>query len=625
MGNPGNTSWPLLITNMMKTRFLFLILICFSSTVFANYQYRLDLVNVKDDKVKVELTTPKVTQNTIEFHMPKVVPGTYSISDFGQFISDFKALDSNGKELEVTSPDGINRWEIKNATQLSKITYWVEDTWDSEKGSVFEPGGSNIEAGKNFIINTFAFFGYLDGMKEMNFEVVVSKPKGFYGSTALIPTSSDEKEDKFMVKGYNLLADSPMMYCEPDTAVRMVGGAEVLVSVYSPNGITNAAPVMEGIAPILEAQRKYLGGTLPVKKYAFIAYLAPVDGGGGGMGALEHSYSSLYYMPEVSNDRAGEMMKDVAAHEFFHIVTPLNVHSEEIHYFDYIDPKMSKHLWLYEGVTEYSAGHVQVSYKLITIDQYFQTLSQKMTMASFMLDDVPFTEISAGCLDKYKAQYLNVYQKGALIGACLDIILNDLSNGEFGLQELMRKLEKSYGIETPFKDENLFDKITELSYPAVREFFTKYVEGPNPLPYEEIFAKAGIIYEKYPKSKVLSFGKVGIEGDEEKGCYVVTITDRMNKFGEDMGYKEGDEIISFDGQKVTLENFPQIIADFRANHKEGDKITALVRRPDGKGGFKEKKLKGKAIAVKRRGQHILSLDPKASEKQIKVRNGWLNI
>jgi hypothetical protein len=32
-------------------------------------------------------------------------------------------------------------------------------------------------------------------------------------------------------------------------------------------------------------------------------------------------------------------MKDVVSHEFFHIVTPLTIHSKEIHYFDYNSPK----------------------------------------------------------------------------------------------------------------------------------------------------------------------------------------------------------------------------------------------------------------------------------------------
>jgi predicted metalloprotease with PDZ domain len=36
----------------------------------------------------------------------------------------------------------------------------------------------------------------------------------------------------------------------------------------------------------------------------------------------------------------------------FHIITPLSIHSKEIQDFDYNDPKMSQHLWMYEGVTD---------------------------------------------------------------------------------------------------------------------------------------------------------------------------------------------------------------------------------------------------------------------------------
>jgi predicted metalloprotease with PDZ domain len=56
----------------------------------------------------------------------------------------------------------------------------------------------------------------------------------------------------------------------------------------------------------------------------------------------------LFYqlMPE-------ELVKSMMdTHEFFHIVTH-SIHSKEIQDFDYNDPKMSEHLWMYEGVTEY--------------------------------------------------------------------------------------------------------------------------------------------------------------------------------------------------------------------------------------------------------------------------------
>lgn len=609
----------------LKAAFTGLLLLLFSASTFAqeSYRYTLDLANVQEDRVMVELLTPAVTAGEIEFQMPKVVPGTYSISNFGRFLNDFKAFDQAGNALEVTHPDE-NRWRIAGAEKLHRISYWVSDSWDDTgSNKIFQPGGTNIEAGKNFVINTFGFFGYLEGKKEMPFEVTVKKPAGFYGSTPLIAASSDASEDRFFVDGYNLLADSPMMYCLPDTSVKMVGGAQVLVSVYSPNKKTSSAAIMDGISEVLEAQRKYLGGTLPVEKYAFICYLAPPSQAGGGMGALEHSYSSFYYMPEVDDASAGAMMKNVAAHEFFHIVTPLSVHSEEIQYFDYIDPKMSRHLWLYEGVTEYSAGHVQVSYDLMSTTDYLATLQNKITTASYFLDTVPFTTISLGCLDEYKGQYMNVYQKGAIIGAALDIHLRDLSDGAMGLQDLMRKLEKFYGKSSAFKDEQLFDKIAELSYPEIRSFFRDYVEGPNPLPYKEIFQKVGIKYQRSLDRRVPTMGRVEFDINPKTDRFRVSSNKRMNKFGKDMGYQVGDEIVSFNGKEVTVDNFDAMIEEFRSTVKEGDKVYAVVLR-ESKGKVKEKKLKAKAVTKRQRAQNALSLDPNATPQQIRIRDAWLN-
>ena len=72
----------------------------------------------------------------------------------------------------------------------------------------------------------------------------------------------------------------------------------------------------------------------------------------------------------MSAEQLSSFVVRVAAHEFFHIVTPLNIHSKEIGDFDFINPKMSKHLWMYEGVTEYFAGHVKVYGGMQTTQEY---------------------------------------------------------------------------------------------------------------------------------------------------------------------------------------------------------------------------------------------------------------
>ena len=51
------------------------------------YQVNIDLAATADDKVPVEVYIPQSDSEFVEYHMAKVVPGTYSISDFGRFVS----------------------------------------------------------------------------------------------------------------------------------------------------------------------------------------------------------------------------------------------------------------------------------------------------------------------------------------------------------------------------------------------------------------------------------------------------------------------------------------------------------------------------------------------------------
>ena len=152
------------------------------------YEYTVDITKVVDDRVIVELVPPSIDQNEIIFYMPKIVPGTYAIADYGRFVNDLKAFDKKGRRLEVAKIDD-NSWKIKSAKKLARITYWVDDTFDATiKGpEIFWPAGTNIESGKNFVINTSGFFGYFEGMKEIPFQFNVIRSADFYGSTGLIP------------------------------------------------------------------------------------------------------------------------------------------------------------------------------------------------------------------------------------------------------------------------------------------------------------------------------------------------------------------------------------------------------------------------------------------------------
>jgi predicted metalloprotease with PDZ domain len=608
------------------------------------YHYLVDLTQVNNDKLLVELKPPAITATEITFNLPKMIPGTYAIEDYGRFVSEFKALDKKGKELPVEK-SGTNSWKIKNANKLAKITYWIEDSFDTQLGEpeIFWPAGTNIEDKKNFILNASGFFGYFEGMKKTAFEFDIIRPVDFYGSTGLIAqqtgspltaikfeklkTDDSKKVDIYKAEDYDQLVDSPLMYAKADTAVIRVANAEVLVGSYSPNSKITAKQIAASIKEVLMAQKEYLGGQLPVNKYAFIFYFTdkPVMS----YGALEHSYSSLYFMPERTIDEMNQQLRDFAAHEFFHIVSPLNIHSEEIGNFDFNDPKMSQHLWMYEGVTEYFAGNVQVKYGLITPDEYLDVINEKMIGLDQYDNNLPFTDLSKYTLDKYHDQYNNVYVKGALIGMCLDLELRKLSNGKYGMRNLMLDLSKKYGKKTSFKDDELFDEITKMTYPEIGEFFNKYVKAAEPLPFAQVLDWVGVNYIAEQKFKDYSIGinngDINVKPINEKPMLYISNEEHLNEMGKALGFKTGDVLVKMNGQQLPDlgPQFGEFIAKQKALLVEGNKFSYGVLRKDDKGELKEVELSTPVIKVELTRKHILNFNENATPEQLALRDSWL--
>ena len=375
------------------------------------------------------------------------------------------------------------------------------------------------------------------------------------------------------------------------------------------------------------AQRDYLGGKLPVEKYAFLFYFTdqPVMS----YGALEHSYSSFYYMPEMGIDDMKQQLRDFAAHEFFHIVTPLSIHSDEIGHFDFNNPKMSRHLWLYEGMTEYFAGNCQVKAGLITPEEYLGMLQEKLQIASHFKDTLAFTDLSLGALDTYADQYYNVYQKGALIGMCLDITLRELSDGTYGVQNMMEDLSKKYGKDKSFDDASLFDVITDMTYPEVGDFLKTYVGGNKPIPYAKYFEKVGVHYAALDSVMDYSIGltqsNIGI--DFVNGDIYIQNEEMLDPFGKALGFKDGDII-----RKINGEDFPklgpelqQFIVDVMTNMEDGKPYSVTVERKNEDGEAEMVELKTDTFKVKKAVPFNLTFIEDATPEQIKLRDAWLGI
>ena len=602
------------------------------------YLYSVDLTRIKNDKAYVHLHCPGLNQDTVIFHFPKTIPGTYKELDYGEMIDSIEPKDHDGNLLSVEKI-GKNIFQITGARDLTMIHYWVDDTWDHPKAMkrIWPMGGTNIEKDENFVINASGWFGFFDGLELVPIQVSLTQPEGMRAFTALPVESKFENTIVFNARDYHQLIDCPIMVSESDTATFMVANTKVYIETYF-NGeeYGYADLIKKEIQPSMEAVATFTD-SLPVDEYHFIMYIR--DGREFmktlqskevgiitkaktaiknvtlfGMGALEHGNSSFYVLTDFGDSSYTSMIKRVALHEFMHIFTPLNLHSEYIGEFDYVNPKMSKHLWLYEGITEYFAYLIQVQSGLITpLDFFAEQMGGKIRRASrYPETKIPFTEMSERVFEKkYGRHYYQVYQRGAMMGLLLDIEIIRLTNGKKTLKDIVLELASKYGPNQSFDEETFFDEFTSLVHPELRQWFADYVEGTIPLDIEGGLSQIGVEYSKKGKHQVpkrilkdygskehrLSFGKYK----------------KVKKVGkkDPIGFKVGDKIDTDKIREKFYDNngFPmQEGTDVKITVKRDDKIIELPYTLE----LKERKYK-----------HRLQIIKEQSETQNKYYLVWL--
>ena len=584
----------------------------------------LDLVNVVDDRVKVSVDPGAFTTDMVTFFIPKTVPGTYSEDNYGKYIQNFKAFDYKGKELSFSKTDD-NTWNIASGQNLDKVTYEVNDTYDTEgevEDAVFSPAGTNILKGENFMLNLHGFIGYFDGLKEVPYEIAVTAPSNLSPTTSLTKKSSVDGVDTFMASRYFEVIDNPILYAKATAESFEINGITVNLVLYSPNKVYKASDLKDKMQSMMGAQKSFLGEVNSTKQYNILLYLSTLgEDDASGFGALEHHTSTVVVLPEqMPLDRLEQAMVDVVSHEFFHIVTPLSVHSKEIQYFDFNDPKMSEHLWMYEGTTEYFANLFQIQQGLIDDADFYKRIMDKINNAKSYDDNMSFTVMSKNILEApYKENYANVYEKGTLINLALDITLRDLSNGEKGVLWLLKELSKKYGDQVPFEDGELLGEITAMTYPEIEKFFEEHVVGDAPIDYTTYLSKVGLtMTEVEQESGYFLNGDVPyIDVDESNGNAIfIREGIALNSFFNDLGANGGDVIKSIDGVDISLETIRPIIgASFGWS---ADKEIQMVVVRDGK----EVSLSGIVGTPTVKLQTIVPME-NASAEQVALRNVWM--
>jgi predicted metalloprotease with PDZ domain len=447
--------------------------------------YAIDLNDRADDSFKVTAWVGGLTQANAIYQFAATAPGTYQVMDIGRFVRRFEAFDAAGRAVPVERVS-VNQWKLSDPARVRTLRYAIAETWDTpvDRHQVYLMCGTSIER-DHVLINPHAVVGYPSGMQARPIRLRLAYPATWKVGTAL----ERDRSGAYLAEDFDQLVDSPILLGRLTQARTRVTGVPVEIYAYSRTGKIRASQLLGAIDDMLQAAGRFLG-KLPVDRYTFLYHFDERSAG-----AWEHSLSSEYVFQEGQfTDSVGVYVKDIAAHEFFHIVTPLNIHSEIIEHFNFVTPVPSQHLWLYEGTTEWAAHAMQLRAGLKSPEAYLAKVVEKMRIdrarfdSTWSLRELALTSYS----DSGQAQYANIYMRGALTAGLLDIRLLELSGGQRGLQDLILELTRRFGKQRAFPESTFVDTLAAMTYPEVRDFFDRYVWGSQRLPIAEYYGKLGI-------------------------------------------------------------------------------------------------------------------------------------
>jgi predicted metalloprotease with PDZ domain len=567
--------------------------------------YQVNLNDRADDLFKVSLDVKGLKGTNNIFQFASTAPGTYQTMDIGRFVKNFKAFDKKGKEI-TTKQISVNQWELSQPDKVRKITYQIAETWDTpvEKNRIYNMCGTSLEQ-DHALINGQGVFGYFKGLQSAPMRLKLESPKEWLTGTAL----KTDKNGYYVVNNYDHLVDSPILAGNLTKAATDFNGTTVDIYTYSKTGKIKSQDLLTNMTGMLDAANKFVV-KFPVDRYTFLYHFEDED-----WGAWEHSYSSEYVLKESEmTPEFAHNITDIASHEFFHIITPLNIHSEIIERFNFETPTPSQHLWLYEGTTEWASDMMQLRAGMIDLPAYLKDMQQKLKNNDMMGTNYSLQELS---LTSYTPQgnkiYGNIYNRGAATAALLDIRLLELSGGKRGLREVINELSKEYGPSKAFPEAEFFNIFVAKTHPEIADFFNKYVKGAEALPVAEYFSKLGITYTPLRTSDKKTFDP-GYNLGAPEGKIVFM---KVNPTQQQAGLKDGDELVAVNGTAVTLKNANQEVPKIFQT-KIGDSYAVTIRR-DGK----EEKLTLKMLERQETQRHLFEVDANPTPAQNALRQAWV--
>jgi predicted metalloprotease with PDZ domain len=475
-------------------------------------QYTISMPDLSTHYYHVELSCSGWTKDTIDFKMPKWMPGYYQIMDYAREVKNFSAKDSNGKIVSVKNPKE-NTWQII-VTRNTPFSL----SYDVKADRKFV-ANNYLDSTHGYIVPAASFL-YIN--EHINIPVsvkIIANKQWSKIVTGLDPVSG--KTNEFNASDFDMLYDCPILIGNLEELPPFkINGIEHRFVGYK-LGSFNRKEFMTNLKKIVQAGVEIIGD-IPYKQYTFI-------GIGPGYGGIEHLNNTTVSFDGNGLDKKETMnrMMNFLAHEYFHHYNVKRIRPYELGPFDYDKENKTNLLWVSEGLTVYyeylivkRAGLISEKNLLTNFESSINAFEnnpgrfyQSLAQASYNTwSDGPF-----GKQGENANKSISYYDKGPAVGLILDLTIRNATQSKKSLDDVMRLLYWQYynKLQRGFTDAEFQQACEAVSGISLSPEF-EYIYTTKELDYTTYLSYAGL--------------KIGVQTDTKNRNRKFTISrlDNMN-------------------------------------------------------------------------------------------------
>lgn len=542
---------------------------------------------------------------TLDLKMPVWTPGSYLIREYAKHVQDFVATDSSQKILSSQKVNK-NHWQVaSNDCAEMMVHYRIF-------ANELTVRTNHLDATHGYF-NGAALFFFVPGLEKQPITLQVIPPRSDWQVSTSLPKAEMET-NTFIARDFDTLVDTPV-----EIGTQQVYDFEVLGKPHSlviwSGGNADPERIIADTKKVIKVEAKMFGG-LPYKKYLFLLHLSA-----SGYGGLEHKDSCTLNYPRFGfRDREKyERFMQLVAHEFFHLWNVKRIRPKALETFDYEAENYTTSLWFCEGTTSYYDLLIPLRAGIYNRKTYLKSLSKDITkyLTTPGRKVQPLGESSYDAWIKLYRRDANsdnnqisYYLKGQFVSLLLDLLIRAKHQNQRSLDNVMQLMWQRFGqAEIGYSEKQLRSVIAEVAEENLDDFFNRYIETTEELPFDKYLNPFGLDVKVTQESDIPYLG-IMAQSENNREVVKFVAADSPAAIG---GIDPDDELLAINGIKVNAASLEERLMDFQIN----DTVQITVFHQD------ELKTLPITLAKPQPSRYEVKIKDKLSEIQVRNLKAWL--